>query len=237
MVIPPAALDNGNNAIPNLVFTYKYNNKNLLCEKKIPGAEKQVFYYDNRDLLVMSQDGNMRAANPNKYLATTYDEIGRQWQTGFMETTTPETDLANWLYKWVPITAGSSSMALTYTYYLPNSRIPYAMNIAAVGNRSTGDRETMFRGVNYNVKKEKEWSCPEYLRYHNCEDWVWNSDGTLKQSTKYNNGPGFGDLPSLYQVFYSQKYLYDHARRDTSIQQQLWGQKAITPRFLHRGRN
>ena len=156
MVIPPAAIDNGNNVIPDLVFTYKYNNKNLLCEKKIPGADKQVFYYDNRDLLVMSQDGNMRAANPNKYLATTYDEIGRQWQTGFMETTTPEADLANWIYKWVPISAGSSSIALTYTYYLPNSRTPYAMNIAAVGNRNTGDRETMFREQCTTMPKRKK---------------------------------------------------------------------------------
>jgi hypothetical protein len=116
MVIPPAALDNGNNVIPDLVFRYKYNNKNLLCEKKIPGAEKQVFYYDNRDLLTLSQDGNMRAENPNKYLGIGYDELGRQGRTGFIVTTTPETDLANWQFKWVPISAGSQSMALTYTY-------------------------------------------------------------------------------------------------------------------------
>lgn len=231
MVIPPDAIVT-NEIKTDLVFTYKYNNKNLLCEKKIPGAEKQVFYYDNRDLLVMSQDGNMRAANPNKYLATTYDEIGRQWQTGFMETATPEADLAAWLYKWVPISAGSQSMALSYTYYLPNTRIPYATNIAAVGNRSAGDRETMFRSVNYNAKGEKEWSCPEYLRYNNCEEWAFNTDGTLKTSRKYNNGPATAQLTSLYQVFYSQRYEYDHARRSKSVEQQLWGPTGPSTAFF-----
>jgi RHS repeat-associated protein len=215
MVIPPGAIDASNNILMDLVFTYKYNNKNLMSEKKVPGAEKQVFYYDNRDLLTLTQDGNTRAANPDKYLATGYDELSRQVRTGYIETATPVSDLANWVFNW--------TQDLIYSSFLPNTNLPNGANIKPIGNLTGNDRTVMYRGVAYNAKREQEWGCPEYLRYHNCEDWVFNSDGSLKISNKYNNGPVPVGSTNIYQVFYGQKYEYDHARRNTSVQQQLWG--------------
>ena len=66
-VIPPGAI-NSNVVDDNLTFTYLYDNKNGLSAKKIPGADWQYFYYDNRDLMVLSQDGNMKASSATKYL-------------------------------------------------------------------------------------------------------------------------------------------------------------------------
>ncbi|NJN33853.1 MAG: hypothetical protein HC817_05985 [Saprospiraceae bacterium] len=71
-VIPPDAIT-GNTVKNNLIFAYKYDNQNRLASKKVPGAGWQTFFYDARDLLVMTQDGNMRLAN--KYLATLYDAL------------------------------------------------------------------------------------------------------------------------------------------------------------------
>jgi RHS repeat-associated protein len=95
MVIPPGALDASGNPIASLVFTYTYDNRNRLIEKKVPSAEPQKFFYDERDLLTLTQDGNMRTpasgGNANKYLATEYNNIGQVVKTGWVSTTTPLT--------------------------------------------------------------------------------------------------------------------------------------------------
>jgi RHS repeat-associated protein len=228
MVIPPGAIDAGNNAIPNLVFTYKYNNKNLLCEKKIPGADVQKFYYDNRDLLTLSQDGNMRAANPMRYLGTGYDELGRQVRIGLIETANPESDLAAWTFNWVRVNPAAELvpiMSFIDNNFVPNTNLPRAMSVLSIGNINTasGDRRSMYREVAYNAKREKEWTCPEYLRTNNCDDWVWNADGTLKSGNKYNNGP------NGYQMFYRYSNEYDHARRSKSMKHQLWSGSYLGP--------
>jgi RHS repeat-associated protein len=95
MVIPPDAINASNVIKLSLVFCYKYDNQNRLCRKQVPGADWQKFYYDSRDLLTLTQDGNMRSTasggNANKYLGTQYDDLGRVLRTGFVTTASPLT--------------------------------------------------------------------------------------------------------------------------------------------------
>jgi RHS repeat-associated protein len=44
----------------NLAFQYKYDDRQRMIEKKVPGAEPVYLVYDNLDRLIMSQDGNQR---------------------------------------------------------------------------------------------------------------------------------------------------------------------------------
>jgi RHS repeat-associated protein len=94
MVIPPDAVSTTVNY--SLVFQYNYDNLYRLVEKKVPGAKYVRFYYNDRDLMVLMQDGNMRNASyggtsntgvgsgfARKYLATVYDKMGRPIKTGF----------------------------------------------------------------------------------------------------------------------------------------------------------
>ena len=114
MVIPPDALTTSNYPIASLVFCYKYDIQNRLARKKVPSADWQKFYYDNRDLLTLTQDGNMRAQNSGRYLATQYDELGRVMRTGWVDAGEN------------PATLAESSLmiadadALTKTEYYPN---------------------------------------------------------------------------------------------------------------------
>jgi RHS repeat-associated protein len=82
-VIPPGAETNGVVNV-DLTFQYQYDVKGRLMEKKIPESAAQQFYYDARDLVVLTQDGNMRTANLQKHLATQYDALGRVVKTGFV---------------------------------------------------------------------------------------------------------------------------------------------------------
>ena len=220
-VIPPDAIVN--NAVQtDLIFTYKYNDKHLLCEKKIPAAEKQVFFYNNSDMLTFTQDGNMRAQNANRYLATEYDQYGRVWHTTWVQTSNPSADAL--LADFSPIR--TDWMNDYYYDEHPTTHAVYtrppAVRTRPIGTLKTGDKPIMWRSVQYNDKGETEWSCPEYLRANNCDDWAWNADGTLKSGNKYNNWKD-NNQNSFNQVFYGHKYEYDHARRLKSAQQALWG--------------
>ena len=93
-VLPPGSLDDNTGVVTDhLIFWYKYDNQNRLIEKKVPGADSQKFYYDNRDLVTLAQDGNMRNANysdnVHKHIGTEYDALGRVVKTGFVITSDP----------------------------------------------------------------------------------------------------------------------------------------------------
>jgi RHS repeat-associated protein len=83
------------NAILNeQCFRYEYDQRNRMIIKKVPGADPVYMVYDNLDRLVMTQDGNMRAAGANKWLVTLYENtLDRPVQTGLYTTSTPFTGL------------------------------------------------------------------------------------------------------------------------------------------------
>ncbi len=73
--------------LDDLCYQYKYDNKNRLIEKKIPGKDWEYIVYDNLDRLVMTQDANLRAVNnsnltTDQWLFTKYDIFGRVAYTG-----------------------------------------------------------------------------------------------------------------------------------------------------------
>jgi RHS repeat-associated protein len=112
MVIPPGAYLSD----VALLFQYNYDYRNRLIKKKVPNADWVNFYYDARDLLTLTQDGNMRSTasggNANKHLGTQYNEIGQVVKTGWVSTSTPlSTALA--------VTIADADK-LTETQYYPN---------------------------------------------------------------------------------------------------------------------
>ncbi|HFA49552.1 MAG TPA: RHS repeat protein [Bacteroidetes bacterium] len=79
--------DNRNNLLKvtnpeNQDYLFTYDNRNRMRTKKVPGADCTEFYFENgRDLMVASQDGNLR--EQGKWIATEYDPFGRVLRTGF----------------------------------------------------------------------------------------------------------------------------------------------------------
>ncbi len=72
-------------------FIYRYDGRRRMAVKKVPGADSVYMVYDNRDRLVLTQDGNQRAGATNaiKYWTfTKYDELNRPILTGIKDTTT-----------------------------------------------------------------------------------------------------------------------------------------------------
>jgi RHS repeat-associated protein len=116
-VLPPGSVTGTTTAsISNtLTFQYKYNTQGLLIEKKIPGADPQKYYYDKRNLLTLTQDGNM--VTQNRYLGTQYDNIGRVEKTGWVSTATAADPIT---YAASGFLIPNDANKLTETIYYPN---------------------------------------------------------------------------------------------------------------------
>ncbi|MEM8523943.1 MAG: DUF6443 domain-containing protein [Bacteroidota bacterium] len=76
-VIPPGAASTND----DLTYRYAYDDENRMLSKNIPGAATMNMLYDNRDLMVASQDGLL--LENDRWLITQYDDYGRPTQTGF----------------------------------------------------------------------------------------------------------------------------------------------------------
>lgn len=76
--------NNGNaitqNILDNLCYQYRYDSKNRLVEKQLPGKGKEYMVYDLQGRLVAYQDANQRV--DGKWLFTRYDKFGRTVYTG-----------------------------------------------------------------------------------------------------------------------------------------------------------
>ncbi|SHJ44655.1 RHS repeat domain-containing protein, partial [Aquimarina spongiae] len=84
-VLPPkVTVANGvsQSELAELCYQYKYDYRNRLVEKKIPGKGWEYIVYNKLDQPVMTQDANLRSKN--QWLFTKYDRHGRVAYTGLI---------------------------------------------------------------------------------------------------------------------------------------------------------
>lgn len=86
LVLPPEASKQTSNSpdavfLKNWAFQYKYDGRQRMIEKQVPGSETVYMVYDVRDRLVLTQDGNQRLND--QWLFTKYDELNRPILNGF----------------------------------------------------------------------------------------------------------------------------------------------------------
>ncbi|MCC5931853.1 MAG: hypothetical protein JJU28_21590 [Cyclobacteriaceae bacterium] len=68
--------------VDGLVYMYRYDERKRMIVKKVPGADSVLMVYDNRDRLVLTQDGEMRSLNKNDWHFVKYDVLNRPVLTG-----------------------------------------------------------------------------------------------------------------------------------------------------------
>lgn len=87
-VIPPELSDKLSSSAPTQTelntwaFQYTYDNRRRMITKKVPGAEPIFMVYDNRDRIVLSQDGEQRKVEDWHF--TKYDQLNRPIITGLI---------------------------------------------------------------------------------------------------------------------------------------------------------
>lgn len=73
-------------------FRYRFDTRGRMTAKKVPGADWVYMVYDNRDRVVLVQDGNQRVTNLWHF--TKYDLLNRPIMTGIKDTTVALTQAA-----------------------------------------------------------------------------------------------------------------------------------------------
>jgi RHS repeat-associated protein len=236
VVVPPGALtiSGATATVANdLTFQYKYDNRNRLIEKKIPGAESQRFYYDERDLLTLTQDGNMGTpiygGKLNRHLATEYDNLGRVVKTGWVTTTDPVNFAKS------GFTIPNDTNKLTETVYYDNkSWVKYqgakVLKPAGLATHSQflwSYTERRVTGDSYTGNPA--WMGKQHLRYNGVSqspildsdtygvDWVASVYNGMQQpdlTIRYL----FEDPNRAGEIRTWQNFKYDNGRRLTDIQ-------------------
>ncbi|MBN3584944.1 hypothetical protein JYB64_21350, partial [Algoriphagus aestuarii] len=93
VVLPPLAIDlfevndvwsmsNDSGLAFEQYFSYKYDDRGRMVEKKVPGKQLEYILYDLQDRPVGTQDGVLRESN--KWIYTKYDGLGRVLSTGLI---------------------------------------------------------------------------------------------------------------------------------------------------------
>jgi RHS repeat-associated protein len=79
-------------ALNNWGYQYRYDARHRMIAKRLPGADWVYMVYDNRDRLVLTQDGGLRASKQWQF--TKYDQLNRPILTGIKTLTTVATQTA-----------------------------------------------------------------------------------------------------------------------------------------------
>ncbi|RFS21057.1 hypothetical protein DVR12_17095 [Chitinophaga silvatica] len=128
-VIPPKAVELiksnwtlTSDVLQELCYLYRYDGRNRLIVKKIPGADSTEFVYDTRDRLVFSRDGNLKLGTTPQWMVTYYDVINRPSMTGFYKSNATREVLQTTMNVITasnpqPNISTSDLTPLTYTYY------------------------------------------------------------------------------------------------------------------------
>jgi len=106
------ALEEVPNLFDELIYAYKYDSRKRMTHKKLPGALPVYMVYDNRNRVVLTQDGNQRNKSTPEWIFTLYDAVNRPIETGVCSTNSSQGSLQ--------ISVGASNN------YVPSDRIPFA---------------------------------------------------------------------------------------------------------------
>ncbi|MEN2399264.1 DUF6443 domain-containing protein [Flavobacterium sp. MC2016-06] len=80
VITPKADGDVNSNVLNDLCYQYKYDDRNRLVEKKLPGKGWEYIVYDKLDRPVLTQDANLKVLNKWNFIK--YDDFNRPVYTG-----------------------------------------------------------------------------------------------------------------------------------------------------------
>jgi RHS repeat-associated protein len=136
-VIPPGANGDATSISADdlfrFVYQYRYDGRQRLIEKKVPGKGWDFIVYNKLDQVVLSQDSVQRMKSTPEWLSTKYDALGRVIKTGIYslaggtrtslqtsvdaQTTLWETETGTANYGYTALTFGLPTKVLTVNYY------------------------------------------------------------------------------------------------------------------------
>lgn len=132
-VIPPLAVTANTvdeTTLNNLCYQYKYDGRNRLVEKKLPGKGWEYMVYDKADRLVATQDAVMSPSH--KWLFTKYDKFGRVLYTGISIDNGDRNAVQTWITNTYGINTEVSGSYTQSGMQIPYGNTAYPQNIESI---------------------------------------------------------------------------------------------------------
>ncbi len=193
-------------------FRYEYDQRNRMVMKKVPGAAEVNMVYDQRDRLVMVQDGNLKSGSA-KWLVTKYDELNRPLETGlWTNSTIAQTHRTNAAATYpYPVITGTYEM-LTVSHYDDYTGVPSPLT----SNLNT----TYITSANFITTYN---TSPDYAQKNNVRSTQTKGMVTWKQTKVLGTA----------SQFISQVYFYDDKGRAIQVQtvNQTGGTDIVTTQY------
>lgn len=154
-VIPPKASETLKTIMPgsqaadavlnNLCYQYRYDGRNRLVEKKLPGKGWEFMVYDKQDRLVLSQDAVLGTTANNftkkGWMFTKYDQFGRVVYIGFFANTASRNSMQTAINN-MNANSGNNETRSTTAFNLNGMDVYYTKNAFPTGSMT-------ILGVNY----------------------------------------------------------------------------------------
>ncbi|HVI46815.1 MAG TPA: DUF6443 domain-containing protein [Chitinophaga sp.] len=241
-VIPPKAVQAISSAgwaidsmtAAELCYFYRYDQRDRMIIKKIPGADSVEMVYDVRNRLAFMRDGNLK--DGGNWLATFYDALDRPTATALYASKTTRQPLADSLKNEIGISIpGQALTYLTYTYF-------DAYNFPGVASPLSGDFSKPQAGSNPYAEPVTGVSSMTMgmetgsrVRILNTNQWLttttyYNNKGRPVQIIRDNATGGKETITSLYD--FSGKVLSTYLRH-TNPHSSLTPQTTILTSFTY----
>ncbi|MDD4191170.1 MAG: DUF6443 domain-containing protein, partial [Mangrovibacterium sp.] len=238
-VIPPKAMTDGtvsSTELEQLCYQYKYDERNRLMEKKLPGAGWEYLIYDKRDRLVLSQDAGLRATNQYHY--TLYDSFNRPVEQGVstdgtaytaLRTTiknssnyTPETREAQ-IYTWYDnydfrAAWGGPSYMNTFVSVYPAHSVTDKVKGLVAGSRTKVLESSPEKWIYAENHYDKYGRLLQRFQEnpeggHNRETYAYNFEGQVTNKQTFHKKTSSETAITIYETF-----TYDHMGRQLTSQ-------------------
>ena len=240
----------GQTLLDTWAFQYRYDGRQRMIAKKVPGADWVYMVYDQWDRLVLTQDGNQRLND--QWSFTKYDVLNRPIITGIYKDTTNIDSLRNdimtindrfemdsitsvgyTLYKTWPLNVNEANL-LTVNYY-DHYNFPHATNSAFNFVKVYEDSTTLVKGqvtgtMTRNIGNQQWLKGVVYYddRYRMVQTITKNqSGGSDRLSNKYDfTGKVLETMLShqydtLSPVTTFRQFEYDHGDRLMSVKHSI----------------
>jgi RHS repeat-associated protein len=146
--------------VNGLCYTYFYDERGRVVEKKIPGKKVEFFIYDKRDRLIFSQDGNMRNLSQPLWHFTLYDALDRPTISGFAIGPTSREVTLNWFNNY------TSNSPIDIYYYINNYNLfhayPASLNDCKIYNYTYYDDYSQLSGLGFDASQFSGITLPAY---------------------------------------------------------------------------